>query len=231
MILCVAAACYAKKDLTYFTQHKKILTQWADYLVKIGYDPDNQLCTDDFAGHLAHNCNLSAKAICALAAFGKLLKETGCAEEGGRYDAYARDFVKSWEEAADQGDHYGLTFDQPDTWSLKYNMVWDKFFGLKLFSNKVYEKELAYYKTKVNTYGIPMDSRSDATKTDWQLWSTRLFDDSEYTNMVVDAMWKYLSECYDRFPFPDLIFTSQPWMRGFPARTVQAGLFINLLNF
>ena len=231
MILCVAAACYAKKDLSYFKKHQKILTQWADYLVKIGFDPDNQLCTDDFAGHLAHNCNLSCKAICALAIFGKMLKEIGCEEQGAFYDAKAREFVEQWEKTADQGDHYGLTFDQPDTWSLKYNMVWDKLFDLKLFSDCVYEKELAYYKTKVTTYGIPMDSRSDATKTDWELWSTMLFDDEAYTNAVVDAMWDYLNNCYDRFPFPDLIFTTKPWMRGFPARTVQGGLFINLLSF
>lgn len=231
MILCVAAACYAKKDLAYFEKHKTLLKQWADYLVKIGYDPDNQLCTDDFAGHLAHNCNLSVKAICALAAFGKMLKQTGREEEGAFYDSKAREFAKNWEEKADQGDHYGLTFDQPDTWSLKYNMVWDKLLDLRLFSPIVYEKELAYYKTKVNTYGIPMDSRSDSTKTDWQLWSTKLFDDAQYTNMVVDAMWNYLCNCYDRFPFPDLVFTSKPWMRGFPARTVQGGLFINLLHF
>ena len=231
MILCVAAACYAKKDLSYFKKHQKILTQWADYLVKIGYDPDNQLCTDDFAGHLAHNCNLSCKAICALATFGKMLKETGNEEAGAYYDAKARQFVTQWEENADQGDHYGLTFDQPDTWSLKYNMVWDKFFDLKLFSACVYEKELAYYKSKVTTYGVPMDSRSDATKTDWEMWSTVLFEDADYTNAVVDAMWDYLCQCQDRFPFPDLIFTTKPWLRGFPARTVQGGLFINLLQF
>ena len=231
MILCVAAACYAKKDLSYFKKHRKILTQWADYLVKIGYDPDNQLCTDDFAGHLAHNCNLSCKAICALATFGKMLTQIDCAEEGAYYDAKAREFVVQWEKNADQGDHYGLTFDQPDTWSLKYNMVWDKFFDLKLFSPCVYEKELAYYKSKVTTYGIPMDSRSDATKTDWEMWSTVLFEDADYTNAVVDAMWDYLCRCQDRFPFPDLIFTTKPWLRGFPARTVQGGLFINLLQF
>ena len=58
-----------------------------------------------------------------------------------------------------------------------------------------------------------------------------LFDDPQYTNMVVDAMWDYLCQCRDRFPFPDLVFTTKPWMRAFPARSVQAGLFINLLQF
>jgi len=110
-------------------------------------------------------------------------------------------------------------------------MVWDKLFDLKLFSEQVYDYELQWYKKKMNPYGIPLDSRGDYSKTDWELWSTRLFDDPVYTNLVVDAIWDHLCQTDDRVPFPDLVFTSNPSVRGFHARTVQGGLFINLLHF
>ena len=230
MLLCVAAVCFKKQDMTYFKEHSDVLKQWADYLVKIGHNPDNQLCTDDFAGHLAHNCNLSVKAICGLGAYAKMLRAIGD-ESAKYYDAKAREMAANWETEAINGDHYRLAFDQVDSWSLKYNMVWDKLLNLGLFSQKVYDLELAWYKKQVKGYGIPMDSRGDITKTDWQMWSTMLFEDKEYTDMIVNAMWQFMVETPDRVPFSDLNYASAPITRGFQARTVQGGLFINLLKF
>lgn len=229
MLICVAALCAARKDHSYFEKHYDILKQWADYLVKCDYDPDNQLCTDDFAGHLAHNCNLSVKGIVGLAVFARMCETVG--KEGSAYRAKAEEFVAKWCAAADDGDHYRLAFDSEDSWSIKYNMVWDKIFDLGLFPQEVYDKELAYYKTRLNGYGLPLDDRSDYTKSDWQMWSTVLFDDKEYFDMICSHMAAFLTETPDRIPFTDWYFTSQPLHRGFQARTVQGGLFINLLKF
>ena len=231
MILCVAAVCLSKGEYGYFEKHYDILKQWADYLVKTGWDPEHQLCTDDFAGHLAHNVNLSGKAICALAAYARLLRAIGKEEEAAHYDAVAREFAARWEEAAFDGDHYRLAFDQPGTWSIKYNLVWDKLLKLDLFPQKVYDLELAYYKTQMNPYGLPLDNRANYTKSDWQMWSTVLFEDKEYFNMIVDRMWDFLNEAVVRSPSTDWYHTSQPYQVSFQARTVQGGLFINLLKF
>jgi len=114
---------------------------------------------------------------------------------------------------------------------MKYNMVWDKLLDLKLFSQQVYDLELAYYKKMMCAYGLPLDSRCDYTKTDWQMWSTVLFDDAEYTDMIVSRMWDFMTDSPDRVPFCDWVFASHPKIRGFQARSVQGGLFINLLKF
>ena len=64
-----------------------VLKTWADYLVRVGYDPENQLCTDDFAGLLAHNCNLSLKAIMGIAGYALILKMKGEDKEAEKYES------------------------------------------------------------------------------------------------------------------------------------------------
>ena len=167
-----------------------LLTRWAAYLRDKGLDPENQLCTDDFAGHLAHNTNLSLKAIEALGGYALLADMTGHKDEAQSYRKTAQEFAARWQTMASAGDHYKLTFDGKDeTWSQKYNLVWDKILGLNLFPASVTDTEIAYYKAHQNKYGLPLDNRKSYTKLDWTLWSATLAPSGEdFRALVVAAL-------------------------------------------
>jgi hypothetical protein len=224
ILLCLAAVKkYSGGDAELFESNRALMKKWADYLVEFGYDPENQLCTDDFAGHLAHNCNLSLKAILGIAAYADLSGDAS-------YMEIAKKYAAKWEKDA-KADHVGtrLTFDGADTWSLKYNIVWDNLLGYKIFSENVKKNEIELYKSKMNRYGVPLDSRADYTKIDWLMWSTRICDDKEYFDAVCQAIVNMVNETLDRVPLTDWYYTSTADYRSFRNRSVVGGLFINLL--
>ena len=222
MMLCLAAYKKYAGNTVFFDVNKELMRQWTQYLIDFGYDPGNQLCTDDFAGHLAHNCNLSVKAILGIAAFADLSGED-------KYMDIAREYAQRWEVDAKATEGTRLVFDRDDTWSLKYNMVWDNLLGYGIFSDDVKKAEIELYKTKMNEYGIPLDSRADYTKIDWLMWSTRLTDDREYFDMVCASMVKMINEAYDRVPLTDWYCTKTAIHHAFQARSVTGGLYINMI--
>ena len=224
MLLCLAAVKkYSGGDQSVFDENRSLMKQWVDYLVKFGYDPEHQLCTDDFAGHLARNCNLSLKAILGIAAYADLSGDDA-------YRKLATEYAARWEVDA-KASHGGtrLTFDGADGWSLKYNIVWDNLLGYHLFSDEVKKNEIALYSSKLNRYGVPLDVRSDYTKLDWLMWSTRIWEDGEYFQKVCESIVNMINETVDRVPLTDWYYTSTAAHYNFRNRSVVGGLFIHLI--
>ncbi|HWB85926.1 MAG TPA: DUF4965 domain-containing protein [Bryobacteraceae bacterium] len=229
MLIMLAALARVEGNAAFAAQYWPEITKWAEYLKEKGLDPESQLSTDDFAGHLAHNANLSIKAITGLGAYGLLCEMTGKKEQAALYRKTAQEFAQRWVELANDGDHYRLAFDKPGTWSQKYNLVWDKLLGLNLFPAGVARKEIAFYRTKLNRYGLPLDNRKDYTKLDWILWTASLADNPADFQALVAPVYKFVNESPSRVPLTDWFDTITGKQQGFQARSVVGGVFMKML--
>ncbi len=211
--------------------HMETLAKWVKYLEKYGNDPENQLCSDDFAGHMAHNCNLSLKAIIGIAAYALILKAF---DRHGAADGYmntAREMAKSWVERAKNSDgSFRLTFDRPETRGMKYNLIWDKLWGLKLFPAEVYEGETRANLKSMNPYGLPFDSLHTYTKSDWLLWTAMLAPNREDFEKIIEPMWLGYNLTPARVPMNDFYDTVTSLAMGCRHRSVVGGLYLKLLE-
>ena len=230
MILMLYAAGYADGDYTLAADNLDLLRQWCRYLLENGEDPAEQLCTDDFTGHLAHNVNLSAKAVMGIAAFSKILDAIGEKKEAAEYWKKAESCAKSWlKRAVAKDGHTYLSFEKVG-WSMKYNLVWDRLYGWNLLPESFYEKELASYLPRINEYGLPLDSRATLTKTDWTSFVAAMaVDDKETFAALIRPMAKFLAETPCRVPFPDYYDTVSGAETWFIGRPVQGSVFMPML--
>ncbi len=230
LILLLTALAHAEGSASYAEHYWHLVETWAAYLKQFGVDPASQLCTDDFAGHLAHNANLSVKAILAIASYGTLCEMTGRKDEAARCRNLAREWSTLWQKKADDGDHYRLAFDQPGTWSQKYNLVWDRILGLNIFPAGVTKKEIGFYLNHQNRYGLPLDNRKDYTKLDWLIWSATLADSVKDWDALTMPAYRFANESPSRVPLTDWYWTTDGKQVGFQARSVVGGIFIKFLS-
>ena len=241
MLIMEAAVALASGNTEFADEHFELLQTWVKYLIENGKDPENQLCTDDFAGHLAHNCNLSLKAIMGIASLGILHGLRKNKREEKTYLAMARSMAEDWAKRASNGDgSYRLAFDKPYTFSMKYNIVWDKLFGTNVMSRTVIESEFASYKKKRHPYGLPLDSRMPYSKSDWLVWTATLTDSKDAFIDFVEPLWTFYNYSPSRVPMTDWYYTitgehrasrTSGFRTSFRNRTVQGGLFIKLMEY
>lgn len=243
MLVMELAVAVATKDISFAAEHIETLDQWVKYLIDNGRDPANQLCTDDFAGHLAHNCNLSLKAIMGIAGYGIIKGMLGDKRAKRKYISMARDMALDWEKRASNGDgSYRLAFDRPGTFSMKYNIVWDKLLGTEIMPKSVIESEVASYRAHAHPYGLPLDNRQPYTKSDWLIWTATLAGNRDTFEDMVAPLWYAYNSMQSRVPATDWYYTitgqhkaynssSEKVEKSFRNRTVVGGHFIKLLEY
>ncbi len=226
-ILLTAAAQKADGDLRFAKENLSLLSRWAGYLADHGEDPGNQLCTDDFAGHLAGNLNLAVKSVLGVAAFAGILRSLGRERDADAFEKTARDAADRLMKGPLAVSPSPLTVDGKG-WSLKYNLVWDRLLGLGLFPEELYVREIPSYLPMSRRYGIPLDSRSTEAKSDWILWTAAMADPAVFRAMIAPVS-DYLRETESRVPFSDYYDCESGRYEKFIARSVQGGIFMPLL--
>lgn len=222
MLVMLQAAVAFGADPSLKEKYRPLLDKWVQYLVQYGEDPGEQLCTDDFAGHLAHNVNLAAKAVVGVACYGRLTGDKA-------WEQKAKDMAARLTEKIGTHGSTPLTLDGQG-WSMKYNLLWDKVLSLGLMPEEFYTNELQSYLPRLNRFGLPLDSRADYTKSDWICWTAAMAEDAEVRSALIAPIARMLRETTSRVPFSDWYDTKTGRYQAFIARSVQGGVYAPMLR-
>jgi len=226
MLVMMASAVKYGADKELIEKYENLCLTWAQYLIRYGEDPGDQLCTDDFAGHLARNVNLSAKAAVGLVCCGMIEEYLG--KDGSALKAQGKAMAESLARRAATDVATALTFNG-DGWSMKYNLAWDRAMKLDLLPEEFYRKETDSYLSRMNAYGLPLDSRADYTKTDWMVWCAAMAPDDETFKAIIAPLARFLKETPSRVAFSDWYDTKTGKYVHFIGRSVQGGVFMPML--
>lgn len=230
ILLMIGGIAKAEGNASFAAAYWPLLSQWANYLKANGLDPGDQLCTDDFTGLLAHNANLSLKAIEGLGSYAMLARMLGKIQVSESFQATAKDYARRWMAMAADGGHTRLAFDRPGTWSQKYNLVWDRVLGLDVFPSSLAQQELAYYMRHTTLFGFPLDSRSAFTKLDWESWSAAMASSDTTFQDLFSGVYNFANRTPTRVPLSDWYWTVDGTQVGFQARPVVGGVYMRMLT-
>jgi hypothetical protein len=200
LMVLILAYVRATGDEAWAAQYFDILKGYADYLVENGIDIAEQLSSNDAAGPLANETNLAIKAAVGLKAFGEL---TGLTEYSNIADSRADLLFAQGLGTDEQKTHFVLQYpDNPSSWKTPYNLYPDVLLGLGTFPKEVHQMSSTFFKSVRGEYGVPLDSRQDWAKSDWNMWLAGTLDESTRSEFV-DDLWAFMANGKHNWPFSD----------------------------
>ncbi|CAG8974958.1 hypothetical protein HYALB_00007635 [Hymenoscyphus albidus] len=232
MLIMTLAYAQRMKDKAYLTQHFKVLDQWTQYLIEEALIPADQISTDDFAGSLVNQTNLALKGIIGIQAMAVIANATGNTGTGANYTKIASSYLTQWQTLGIAHDanppHTTLNYGHNETHGLLYNLYGDRELALNFVPQSIYDMQSSFYPTVMSTYGVPLDTRHDYTKNDWEFFAAAIAGE-ETKNLFVGEVAKWIQETPTNVPVTDLYDADTGnWAIGsghFAARPVVGGWF------
>jgi len=233
LVLMTAAIVTRTEDASWFNPvYWPLLESWGTYLTQNLPYPGNQLCTDDFEGPSPNNTNLAAKGIIALDALAYLANFLGNTSLAQQYHNTAINYAQTWQKCAyttDNSPHYGLEYNLPNSWSDKYNIVYQKILGLTTFPESIINAESSYYLLQFNAYGLPLDDRATFAKLDWEHWIAALTYNTQLSQKIYQTVYDFANTSPSRVPLTDWYYTDKDTQTGFQARPVVGGVYAPMI--
>ncbi|KAH9906652.1 glutaminase A [Xylariomycetidae sp. FL2044] len=234
MIIMVLAYAQRASDTDYLNAHYPLLQQWAGFLVDEALIPADQISTDDFAGSLANQTNLAIKGIIGLRAMAEIARLTGNADDAASYLNTSTSYVEQWQALGINADadppHTTLSYNEPDSHGLLYNLYANTLlgFGYDFVPESVYAMQSDFYPTAALAYGVPLDTRHNYTKSDWEMWCAAIATSDDTRDVFIDGYAHFIDQTPTNLPLTDLYMADSgqyPDGLQFAARPVVGGHF------
>ncbi|CAO1618701.1 unnamed protein product [Jaminaea pallidilutea] len=227
-----------KVAVPYLKDHYRIMEQWAEYLIEDSLIPASQLSTDDFAGVLANQTNLAIKGIEGVASMAAISDLIGETKNASYYRNISTTYIKEWQKLAidKKKTHVKLAYQDNKSWGTLYNLYADRLLNLKLVPRSVYDMQDKWYPQVAQRWGVPLDSRHNWTKSDWEMFTSAVSSSNSTRNLFIDKLYRFYSNGRTDAPATDLYesttgdFPKQPFdpLIYFLARPVVGGHFMHL---
>jgi Domain of unknown function (DUF5127)/Domain of unknown function (DUF4965)/Domain of unknown function (DUF1793)/Domain of unknown function (DUF4964) len=211
----IMAASYALKAgqataKPFLEKWQVLWTQWAEYLLTQVPAPAKQLTTDDWVPaayrYPEGGVNLGIKAIIGLAAAGQIAASLGDTANAAKWSKAAADNVQPWVTKSQNAPGGYLNWEEGDkgTWTTVYNAYYEQVIGEKLVPENVKKTQADFYATKLQTYGLPLQTGSpDISKVAWNVFIPAWLSDYPVAAEMLGRDVAYINDTPSLVPYGD----------------------------